>query len=82
MADNAELSKFINECREVRDGRRGWASAKKSRAALCGITVEALHRHANFRGCVVEKHGKYGYVACRPRDEAGNYVDHPLPEKD
>lgn len=59
------FNEFINECKEVQSGRRGWVVCSKVRAERMGLQFGSLKVAAEQHGLVVRAHGKYGYTATR-----------------
>lgn len=61
--NSAELNKVIEEINEVLEGRRGWVSLTKARAAKIGIGHELLLACARVHQLKTERHGRHGWGA-------------------
>lgn len=61
-----ERRQVTREIDEVADGRRGWVSLTKARAARVGTHHERLLETARERGLKVHRHGRMGWTASRP----------------
>jgi hypothetical protein len=59
------FNEFIEECKEVANGRRGWVACSKVRAERMGLQFGSLKVVAEQLGLVIRPHGKYGYTAIR-----------------
>jgi len=61
-----ERREITREIDEVVNGRRGWVSLTKARAARAFMHHEVLLETARIRGLKVAQHGRMGWTASRP----------------
>ena len=61
--NKAEFDKLMQEMVECSEGRRGWVSLTKARAASIKIAHDIMLGSARAMGLKVEQHGKHGWSA-------------------
>ena len=68
--NEAEMNKLLDELNECEEGRRGWVSLTKTRAAKIGVEHKWIVGCAKVLGLVVERNGRNGWTAIRPKVQA------------